>query len=692
MLNRAGSSLPEADERCTKVQGIDLLCLRETSWVHVSLYSHGAANPIQLISHLLPQDHPLRYSVPERIRLPLNSPPSALLCQLDGPNWPALPVAYPAFPPEYPPDLGAFSDTQLLCTVFFSGQNKRVEWLGDVLVEVAIAGSIHRHVPDLNKRIADDVFDLLCSGNHLGHLALLYGLQLYCPTQEQKAAAASQAQLEWAMYSRRSWGLLLLSSVRHFFPQKFAYATPPSSIPLARLFPSSSLPSLSASLFAVVLMDRLPLTALLITLAPGIHLVRRALEIPAWTSTYDAFLLIAVWWAAVLLAEPTLRYFLPLGCIAPLAFSAWSARARPSPPLASEHTLQAAVADLTVIESLVPAFPALPAGLAAPKLLLRSSLVLYVPYLLLTHFVRLRVLVAIGGTGMLAWRAPWAIALRNSLWRSAWFRWAVYRLYAAITGQPLPLASQSALSAAAVAAPTPTKSLRFLFTVYENQRWWMGLDWTAALLPAERPSWCSKSQNAVAPPNAFVLPDDTTLYIPSPDGKGRAKRCARWTWEEHEWRVIVRKEGATGLSRVEKPLPSEKEENPGLLMKAAVKMRESSGQPTPQPPADESEDKVAPDSEEEEEELVTDEDGWVYGDNKWEKPSAKGGMGKYTRFRRWTRVALVTETIEPVPEGEVEITPQIRSASPVSTVEEKPPRDGSPLKQRLKSAMHKATL
>ncbi|KAJ7497143.1 integral peroxisomal membrane peroxin-domain-containing protein [Mycena latifolia] len=438
----------------------------------------------------------------------------------------------------------------------------------------------------------------------------------------------------------------------------------------------------------------LPVTALLASLAPSIHRVRRAVEIPAWSASYDAFLLIAVWWAAVLAAEPTLRYFFPLACLSTLALASWSARSRPAAPLASEHTLQAAVADLAAIDALLPAFPVFSSSLVAPTTLLRASLVLYVPYLVLTHFVRLRVLVAIAGTVLLAWRAPWALALRRSLWRTAWFRWAVYRLVAAATGQPLP---QSALSAAAAAAPTPTKSLRFLFTVYENQRWWMGLDWTAALLPAERPSWCSKTHNPVAPPNAFVLPDDTTLYLPASDGKGRVKRCARWAWEEHEWRVIVRTDAAAALTRVEKPLPSDKDENPGLLLKAAVKMRESSTHP---PPADESDaDKASAHAEEEEEELVTDEDGWVYGDNKWEKPSAKGGMGKYTRFRRWTRVAVVTETVESVPEGEVESPPPpVRTASPISSTpsaspaEDKPPRDGSPLRQRLKSAIHKATM
>ncbi|KAJ7647489.1 Peroxin/Dysferlin domain-containing protein [Roridomyces roridus] len=434
----------------------------------------------------------------------------------------------------------------------------------------------------------------------------------------------------------------------------------------------------------------LPLTTLLVALGPGIHVARRALEIPSWnSSSYDAFLLIALWWAAVLLTEPTIRYFLPVACLGILAFSS---RIRPTPPLVSENTIQAVVADLTAIEALIPAFPQGPTTLAAPHVLLRVLAISYVPYLLLTHFIRLRVLVAIAGTVLLAWRASWAIALRRSLWRSAWFRWSIYHITSTLSGQPMPLASHLALSTAAVAAPTPTKSLRFLFTIYENQRWWMGLDWTAALLPAERPSWCSQSQTAVTPPNAFVLPEDTTIYIPSPDGKGRAKRCAKWSWEESEWSVIVRKEGATAQSRVEKPVPTEKEENSGLLMKAAARMRESSASVPSGSTTDDSEGDKVSTGDSEEEALITDEDGWVYGDNKWEKLSNKGGLGKYTRFRRWTRVAIVTETVEPVSEDEVETVPRpMTPVSPISpSTDDKPREDSQRLRQRLKNAMEKA--
>ena len=34
-----------------------------------------------------------------------------------------------------------------------------------------------------------------------------------------------------------------------------------------------------------------------------------------------------------------------------------------------------------------------------------------------------------------------------------------------------------------------SKETLFRFEIYENQRWWMGLDWTHALLPGERPTW-----------------------------------------------------------------------------------------------------------------------------------------------------------------------------------------------------------
>lgn len=41
-----------------------------------------------------------------------------------------------------------------------------------------------------------------------------------------------------------------------------------------------------------------------------------------------------------------------------------------------------------------------------------------------------------------------------------------------------------------------------------------------------------------------------------------------------------------------------------------------------------------------------DAEGWQYGDNSWEKMSRKGGLGRYTRRRRWIRRAVLVEVVQ----------------------------------------------
>ena len=178
--------------------------------------------------------------------------------------------------------------------------------------------------------------------------------------------------------------------------------------------------------------------------------------------------------------------------------------------------------------------------------------------------------------------------LRAALWRSAFVRWAVYRSWAELTGipitYPIPIPPVDAAAAAQSANETVTTRVQFAFMVYENQRWWMGLDWTAALLPGERPSWCSASQAPLPPPAAFALPAPTTAFLPA-DGPpdAREQRTATWEWAEPEWRVVVRRDGDSSADAVEGAENAAEE---------------------------------------------TDADGWVYGDNKWESHSGKGGLGK----------------------------------------------------------------
>ena len=246
----------------------------------------------------------------------------------------------------------------------------------------------------------------------------------------------------------------------------------------------------------------------------------------------------------------------------------------------------------------------------------------------------MQVIFAIAGTLILSWRAPWAIVVRTTVWHSAWFRWSIYKLWSRISGDPLPPPTMSPQSLSDSLAPV--QSLRFLFSIYENQRWWVGLDWTAVLLPAERPSWCTASQLPIPPPSAFTLPENTTIYLP--DAKGnRMKRTAIWKWEEPEWRVLVRKDGSgLGLTRVERPLSIVKDDTPNSsrFLKVATGRGGLLGQEIPKNTAsgNADEDSITPESEEAADEDLTDSDGWIYGDNKWENQSNRGVMGKVGIF------------------------------------------------------------
>ncbi|KAF9264236.1 hypothetical protein L218DRAFT_863273 [Marasmius fiardii PR-910] len=441
-----------------------------------------------------------------------------------------------------------------------------------------------------------------------------------------------------------------------------------------------------------------PLTAVLIRLAPSLSVVRYGAEVFSWsTSWYDSFLAIAAWWGICLFLDTTVRYLLPIAIVSGWFVAKTNAtNERNTLPPITENALQTAIADLTAIQTYVPSLKDLIRPIPSRSVLLRVCALLYIPYLALTHYVPLRVLVGVMGTVALSWCSPWAAVIRTSINRSAWCRWGAYNAYSFLTGQPLPSRSQPVEVLADTKPNEPANMLRFLFTIYENQRWWMGLDFSAALLPSERPSWSTQSQQPVAPPNLFTLPEDSVVYLHDRQGR-RVKRTGTWKWEEPEWTVVVKREDGVS-SRVERPLPTTKEEttSTGLLMKKMKEMNTSSaGSSTGKGENNDGETVDDGEDEGEDEDLVTDPDGWVYGDNKWEKKSNKGGMGKYTRYRRWTRIAMVFEHVEVIEDGETGIE---RARSDIVSKPEGTRRtsgssneDLSPLRQRLKSALAKGS-
>ncbi len=177
----------------------------------------------------------------------------------------------------------------------------------------------------------------------------------------------------------------------------------------------------------------------------------------------------------------------------------------------------------------------------------------------------------------------------------------------------------------------------------------MGLDWTAALLPGERPSWCSATQEPISPPSAFSLPPSVSTT--TGDGKGGfVKRSASWRWEEGEWKVVVKPENS-GVKRVEKEPPMLRDESAASstsrLGKAKIKAAEMGSKfrshegdtgdvenagdviGSPTSPRNES---WHDEPEDDDSEPNTDVEGWVYGDNKWRASSHSNGIGKVMSF------------------------------------------------------------
>ena len=129
------------------------------------------------------------------------------------------------------------------------------------------------------------------------------------------------------------------------------------------------------------------------------------------------------------------------------------------------------------------------------------------------------------------------------------------------------------------------------------------------------------------------------------DGKGGLlKRTASWSWDESEWKVVVKRENGGGTKRIEKEPPSTKDDESmstptRRLSKIKNKVHETgqkikpsqegeNGDVEDHPTSSLDTDTDESDAQENEADPFTDPDGWVYGDNQWKALSSKGGIGK----------------------------------------------------------------
>jgi hypothetical protein len=176
------------------------------------------------------------------------------------------------------------------------------------------------------------------------------------------------------------------------------------------------------------------------------------------------------------------------------------------------------------------------------------------------RIITTRRVILILGTILLTWHARVIRVTRVILWRSATIR----RLLALVTGlqfeglaktqstspttttEPAGAGVASSTKSKPSSTPTALKTqreseltkalrrgrggrgtgVRFTFIIYENQRRWVGLGWTANLFAYERAAWTDEHNNPVPPKDEFELPEVE-------DGSNM-----RWQWTEgSRWRV-----------------------------------------------------------------------------------------------------------------------------------------------------------
>ncbi|KAK2602023.1 hypothetical protein QQS21_004449 [Conoideocrella luteorostrata] len=224
------------------------------------------------------------------------------------------------------------------------------------------------------------------------------------------------------------------------------------------------------------------------------------------------------------------------------------------------------------------------------------------------HVITTRRVVLVFGTIVLTWHARPMRVTRTLLWRSSLVR----RSAAAITGLRFDRPIKTGYKLAAEAAKGQAKAsggaihkkgqnkgsgVKFTFIIYENQRRWVGLGWTASLFAYERPAWTDEHNNPVPSKDDFELPDVE-------DGSKM-----RWQWAEgSRWRV-------DGVSDDKEPVDYDGEDG---------------------------------------------KNGWIYYDNKWQYGRrGQDGWAKWTRRRKWYRDAELVEFDESdLPQLEVNGSPK----------------------------------
>ncbi len=215
-------------------------------------------------------------------------------------------------------------------------------------------------------------------------------------------------------------------------------------------------------------------------------------------------------------------------------------------------------------------------------------------YILLSFFLfNTRTLILIYGLIFLTYHSTWSKITRDLLWKLRFIRLFCFYLTGVDFQGKKKIGNVYSSNSIGVQS-TDGKPVRFTYVVYENQRRWLGIGWTSNLLSYERTPWTDEFLNEVPSPDLYKLPA-------APDSS------SQWRWVDNTWKLDLTNDGALII-------------NNSLITNnnGEKKMKKKKTTTTPDPDRDE---------------------GFIYYDNTWKKPSSEDSFGKYTRRRRWIRTA-----------------------------------------------------
>lgn len=356
----------------------------------------------------------------------------------------------------------------------------------------------------------------------------------------------------------------------------------------------------------------------LVNLYPNLIVADRFLTTVTWTGDdiWPSILLVLVYMTAVLYFEKIAKYFGHLFIVAILwGYSLLDKHVEEtlnSRPTLDDivHTMNRVITKADMLLSPITILSA-----QDIRKLLFTTAFLSPIYVIVTLFVLPpRKILLVGGIYLLTYHSPWSTITRRLLWRFKLVRLLVFY----VTGLDLGGINNNQGIFAAVhkqvkklsnvndgATADDGKPIKFTYVLYENQRRWLGIGWTSSMLSYERAAWTDEFLNEAPSPDNFNLPEESSGMT--------------WKWVDKTWRLDMTNDGAIQLSSTRPKT-------------------------TASPSAD---------------------DGFIYYDNTWKKPSTEDSFSKYTRRRRWIRTAELTKTGE-FDSDETKIIPETNGSSNVS--------------------------